>query len=140
MGSNRYIDHLREIALFRACNEKDLQRVARAVDEISVPQGRVLTQQGEGGREAFVIVEGSARVEIDGQLVATLEAGQQFGELSLLDGGPRTATVTADTEMTVLVISRPAFASLLDEVPGLARRIMASMAATIRQLELGMVH
>ena len=135
MSERNYLEHLAAIHLFSGCNKGDLQLIAKSVDEISVDAGRVLTTQGDFGREAFVIVEGTARVEIDGNEVATLGPGQQFGELALLDGGSRTATVTAVTPMELIVISQRAFLSLLDEVPGLSRRILASMAATIRELD-----
>ena len=135
MADPSYLDQLAAIRLFSGCNKTDLHRIAKSVDEISVDEGRVLTAQGDFGREAFVIVSGTARVDIDGTEVATLGPGQQFGELALLDGGPRTATVTALSPMELVVIDQRSFLSLLDEVPGLARRILASLASTIRELD-----
>lgn len=135
MSERSYLEHLAAIQLFSGCNKADLQLIAKSVDEISVEPGRVLTKQGDFGREAFVVVDGSVCVQIDGAEIATLKAGQQFGELALLDGGVRTATVTATTDTTLLVIDQRSFLSLLDEVPGLARRILASLAATIRELD-----
>lgn len=135
MSYRSYLEHLAAIQLFSGCNKADLQLIAKSVDEISVDTGRVLTKQGDFGREAFVLVEGSVQVEIDGTEVAQLGPGQQFGELALLDGGVRTATVTATSPSTLIVIDQRSFHSLLDEVPGLARRILASLAATIRDLD-----
>jgi CRP-like cAMP-binding protein len=91
--------------------------------------------QGQPGREAFVIVDGRATVRIGDTDVAELGPGDHVGELALLDGGTRTATVTAATDMTVLVISQRAFFGLLDEVPGLARKILASIAGMVRELD-----
>jgi len=132
---SRYLDHLSGIRLFSACTKRDLQKIARATDEIEVEPGRELTVQGEPGHECFVIVDGTASVVIGDRHVAELGPGDHFGELALLDGGPRTATVVALTPMHVLVISQRAFFSLVDEVPGLARKIMVTLAAQVRELD-----
>ena len=71
----------------------------------------------------------------NGRKVATFGPGDHFGELALLDGGPRTATIVADTPMRVLVIGQREFAGVLDEVPGLAHKVLASLASTIRELD-----
>jgi CRP-like cAMP-binding protein len=92
-------------------------------------------EQGQPGREAFVIVDGRATVKVGDIEVATVGPGDHVGELALLDGGPRTATVTAATDMTVLVISQRAFFALLDDVPGLARKILGSLASMVRELD-----
>ena len=113
-----YLDHLRNVPLFSSCTKKELQTIARATDEITVPAGHELTDQGQIGREAFVIVDGSATVKRNGKKVATLGPGAVVGELSLLDHGPRTATVTTDTDTTVLVIEQRHFMAVLDDVPG----------------------
>lgn len=109
--------------------------MAKASDELSVPAGRQLCEQGEVGREAFVIVAGTAEVRRNGRKVATLGAGDSFGELALLDHGPRTATVTAATDLTVLVIGAREFAALVDAVPPIAHKLMRSLAARIRDLD-----
>ena len=110
MASKRaYLDHLRNVPLFNSCSNKELQTIARATDELTVPAGHVLTDQGQMGREAFVIVDGSATVKRNGKKVATLGPGSVVGELSLLDHGPRTATVTTDSDTTVLVIEQRHF-------------------------------
>lgn len=135
MAASGYLEHLATIRLFSSCSQRDLTKIARATDELTVPAGRVLVEQGGSGREAFVIVSGEASVSINGNKVVTLGAGKHFGELALLDGGPRTATVTALTDLTVLVIHQRAFLSLIDEVPGLARKIMTSLAGMVRELD-----
>lgn len=135
MPSTDYLDHLSQIRLFSSCNAKELAKIARASDELSLPAGKTLTTQGQTGREAFVIVDGGASVEVGGVEVAHLGPGDHVGELALLDGGPRTATVTATSDMTVLVISQRAFFGLLDEVPGLARKILSSLAGMVRELD-----
>jgi CRP/FNR family cyclic AMP-dependent transcriptional regulator len=134
-GKRAYLDHLRNVSLFSSCSTRDLEKIARATDELTVPEGYVLTDQGKTGREAFVIMNGSATVRRNGKKVATLGPGSVVGELSLLDHGPRTATVTADSEATVLVIDQRHFLGVLDEVPALAHKLMASLASRIRDLD-----
>ncbi len=133
--SDKYLDHLSGIRLFSSLSRKELGKVAKAVDELSLPEGKELVTQGAPGRECFVIVEGQASVRIDGAEVASLGPGDQFGELALLDGGPRTATVVATSPMQVLVIGQREFASVIDDVPELARKLLESLAARIRELD-----
>jgi CRP/FNR family transcriptional regulator, cyclic AMP receptor protein len=130
-----YLDHLAAVPLFAACSRKELQTIARASDELSIPEGKVLAEQGEIGRECFVILEGSASVKRNGRKVATLGPGSYTGELSLLDKGPRTATVTAETPMTVLVLGPREFSSVLEQVPGLAHKLLATLASRVRDLD-----
>lgn len=135
MARNSYLEYLAEIPLFAPFSKRELQKIVRASDEISVEAGRVIVEQGTTGHECFVILEGSASVRRSGRKIATLETGSQFGELALLDGGPRTATVTAETDMSLLVLGQREFAAVLDEVPGLAQKILASLAQRLRELD-----
>ena len=135
MARYAYLDHLAQVPLFAACTKKELQAVARASDEISLPAGKVLCEQGSVGREAFVIVDGEATVQRNGRKVATLGPGDCVGELALLDHGPRTATVTAGTALTVLVLGAREFAGIIDEVPSISHKLMKALAARIRELD-----
>jgi CRP-like cAMP-binding protein len=136
MASKRaYLDHLRNVPLFSSCSNKELQTIARAADEITLPAGHVLTDQGQTGREAFVIVTGEATVRRNGKKVANLGPGAVVGELSLLDHGPRTATVTTDTETTVLVIDQRHFLAVLDDVPSLSHKLLATLAGRVREFD-----
>jgi CRP/FNR family cyclic AMP-dependent transcriptional regulator len=130
-----YLEHLSKIALFSSLSAKDLQKIASATDEITVAAGHVITDQGQTGREAFVIMSGTATVRRNGKKVATLGPGAVVGELSLLDHGPRTATVTADGPTTLLVISQRNFAGVLDTVPALAHKLLANLAGKIREFD-----
>jgi CRP-like cAMP-binding protein len=134
-GKRAYLDHLRNVPLFSSCTTRDLQKIASAADEIQVPAGHVLVDQGQAGREAFVIVDGSATVRRNGKKVTTLGPGSVVGELSLLDHGPRTATVIADVDTTVLVVDQRHFLAVLDEVPALAHKLLASLATRIREFD-----
>jgi len=130
-----YLDHLKNVPLFSSCSTKELQTIAKATDELTVPPGHVLTDQGQMGREAFVIVDGSATVKRNGKKVATLGPGSVVGELSLLDHGPRTATVTADTDTTVLVIEQRYFLGVLEAVPSISRKLLAALAGRVREFD-----
>ena len=132
---------LRGVSLFSACSKRELSRIASLADQIEVPKGRVLTREGESGSEFFVIVEGQARV-IVGQRgrVSPLGPGASFGEMSLLDRGPRTATVEAETDMQLLVLDARSFSSLLAEVPSVARKVLAAMAARLRVADKEAIH
>lgn len=135
MARNSFVDHLAQVPLFSSMSKRDLQKVARASDEITAPAGKVLVEEGNRGREAFVILDGRAEVRRNDRKIATLGPGDHFGELALLDGGARTATVVAETDLQLLVIAQREFLGVLDEVPGLAHKVMASLAQTIRTLD-----
>lgn len=126
------IERLAEIRLFRGSTTKQLHDVAKLTTEIDAPRGAVLCQEGEVGRQCFVIREGEATVTIGGDEVATIGPGGVFGELSLLDGEPRVATVTAATDMHLIVLSRPEFHELLAASPAVSRRIIEALGARLR--------
>jgi len=129
------VAHLEGVALFRDCTSRELERIAAAGDEIVVPTGRVLVDQGQTGREAFVILAGTATAVRSGHTIATLGPGDIVGELSLLDHGPRTATVTCDTECRLFVLDQRHFRGVLESVPSLSVRLLAALSARIRDLD-----
>ncbi len=112
--------------------------MARATDELDIPAGRTLCEQGSIGREAFVIVEGTAEVRRNKKKVATLGPGACVGELALLDHGPRTATVIAATDLKVLVIGAREFSAIVDDVPPIAHKLLKALAARVRDLDTKM--
>ena len=132
---SKHLEHLAEIPLFSALSKKDLQRIAKASNEVSRDAGTVLVDQGDAGREAFVIIEGTATVKRNNRKIATLGPGDAIGEMSLLDHGPRTATVSADTPITMLVLSAREFGGVLEEVPSLAHKLLGALAARVRELD-----
>jgi CRP-like cAMP-binding protein len=109
-------------------------------DEVDVPAGRCLMAQGDRGVEMFVIVSGQVRVERDGTRINTLGPGEFFGEIALLDGGPRTATVTADEPTRLLVLTHREFHSLMEEFPHVAAEVLNALAHRIRRLEPDQPH
>lgn len=135
MPRQSHLDHLASVSLFSTCTKKELQAVARAGDQLVLPAGKVLCEQGTLGREAFVIIAGSAEVRRNDKKVATVGPGTCVGELALLDHGPRTATVIAESEVTALVIGVREFASIIDEVPSIAHKLLKALATRIRDLD-----
>jgi CRP/FNR family transcriptional regulator, cyclic AMP receptor protein len=128
------------VALFSPCAKHELKRIAALVDEIEAPKGKTLAREGEPGVEFFVVVKGTATATRRGRKVATIGPGSFFGELALLDQGPRAATVTADSDMQLLVLTSRAFSSLLDDVPSVSRRILRGMAERLRSSERTPTH
>ena len=123
---------LSKIWLFSTSSTKELRTIRRALEEVTVPAGRMLCEQGTIGREFFLIVTGQASVRRNNRKVATLGPGQYFGELALLDRRPRSASVISDTEMTLLVLGQREFNAVLDTVPALSRKLLAAMATRLR--------
>jgi CRP-like cAMP-binding protein len=104
MAKSKPLD-LKSIWLFSNCNGAELRQLRSSLDEVRVPRGKVLVEEGKVGREFFLIVEGSAAVTRHGRKVATLQPSSYFGELSLLDRQPRSASVTCTTDMMLLVLA-----------------------------------
>ena len=129
---NEKVERLRRLPLFAACTDDELAVVDRNVDELRVETGHVLIRAGEVGREFFVIVEGTAAVRIDGQLVARLGPGEFAGELALLDRRCRTATVVAETPVVMMVGGPREFAELLAGAPNMTRKLLTGLAGRLR--------
>ena len=102
---------------------------------MAVDAGAVIVEEGAVGEHFYLIASGEASVTRGGQSLATLASGQYFGELSLLDGGPRNASVTAVTAMLLLKLGRPEFAAVLDSWPGVAHKLLEQMAKRLRNAD-----
>jgi CRP-like cAMP-binding protein len=127
------LEHLAAIPLFRACTDKQLKQVRGMLDEVTVPAGKVLVKEGSTGYECFIIVSGHAEVSIGDEVISRFSEGEYFGELALLDKRPRSATVTATTDCTVMVLSQREFAKALDTVPGLTAKVLENLAIRLRE-------
>ena len=132
MAISDMVEHLGSVPIFEGCSKKDLQTIARQVREISHDAGYVIATEGDPGAGLFVIADGEADVTIGGKKVNHLEAGDFFGEMALLDGGPRTATVTATTPITLYALTEWVFRGLLAEHPSIAMRTLETMASRLR--------
>ena len=134
------IDDLKKVPLFSALNRRHLDVIARHADEVKRNAGTVLARQGARGLEFLLIVEGSARVEKDGKVIAHLGPGDFFGEMSLIDGKPRSATVVADAPVLLLVVDVRSFGRLLETVPGLSNKVMATLCERLRAADETLTH
>ena len=128
MKKNPKIDALRRVPLFEHCSTRELSKIAKTVDEVDLPEGRTLTHEGLYGKEFVVLAEGIADVEQDGEVVNTLGPGDFFGEISLVTGMPRTATVTTRSPARLLVLNGHSFRSLLATAPLIRRRVVSAAA------------
>lgn len=129
------LDQLARVRLFSACSKKELATIGRASDEVVLPAGHVICEEGKAGHEFFLVLDGQVAVKRKGRKVASLGPGSHFGELALLHRGPRNASVVADTPVTVLVLGQREFSGVLDEIPGLAHKMLTSMAARLAELD-----
>ncbi len=132
MGVAKVAEQLARVPIFSGCSAKELQIVARASKEISHKAGVVIAREGDPGIGLFMILDGSARVSIGGRPKSRLGPGDFFGEIALLDGGPRTATVTALTDIRLVGITEWVFRGLLQEHPSIALKTLQAVAARLR--------
>jgi CRP-like cAMP-binding protein len=129
------LQHLRNVPLFSSCSNKELERIAKAADEVNAKAGTLIVDQGQTGREAYILLKGVAVVRRNGKKVTSLSEGSVIGELSLLDHGPRTASVSAETDCTLLVISQRNLYGVIDKVPSVAHKLLSALATRIRDLD-----
>lgn len=121
-----WIEPLRAVGLFEECSDHQLAEIDGLMTEVTVPAGTTVVHEGYRGLEFFIIRDGTATVTRGGQPVARLGAGEFFGEFALLERVPRTASVTAVTDMQVWVLNRREFFALLDSVPSVDGRVRRS--------------
>lgn len=115
---------LADIEFFVGFNSDEARRVAELCEEVRYTAGSVVVDQGDPGTDCYVVVAGSASVYVNGEYVATVGPGTMIGEMALLDHRPRTATVVADSELTLLRFDSVAFSKMLDEMPKASERVM----------------
>ncbi|MEW6060065.1 MAG: cyclic nucleotide-binding domain-containing protein [Actinomycetota bacterium] len=128
---------LAQVPLFSQLSPRYLKRLADSTREVRFAEGTSVVREGERGDSFYVIVEGEAKVlDQTGNIVNRLLPGDFFGEISLLDGGARTATVVCETPMTMLELKRSAFRRVLEEEPRVAVKLLEHGAAMLRRLEL----
>lgn len=128
---------LKSVPLFSACDDKQLAFIATQVDEVDFESGRDLCREGGSGGEFFVILSGTAEVRRQGRHLGELKAGDFFGEIALLDGGPRTASVTAVSPMKCLVLSRGQFHNVIRQNALIAVSVLETLGARLRTLLVG---
>ena len=127
-GSDAKVDALKKAPLFDGLSRKELEELARLADDLEVPTGKVLTRQGDTGREFFVLMEGQVEVVRDGEVLGTSSAGDFIGEISILEDMPRTATVTAKTPVRLFVLTAQSFRSFVEQQPDVENKVLRTLA------------
>jgi CRP/FNR family transcriptional regulator, cyclic AMP receptor protein len=136
LRKNAKIELIKKVPLFRHCTRKELEEIAGIADELDLKEGAMLTREGKSGREFFVIVEGYADVIMRDSWVNSVGRGDFLGEISLVTGHPRTASVKASSPMRVLVITHRDFSRLLEHSPEIQGKILRSMAERLATASL----
>jgi CRP/FNR family transcriptional regulator, cyclic AMP receptor protein len=137
LGRDHKVDLLRTVPLFSACSRRELRRIAAIADEIDVDEGKVLARQGDPGRELFILLEGTVKVERYGEQVNALGPGDFVGESALILGKARNATITTTSPVRVLVITDNSFRRLLREDPKISTKVLETAAARMPPDESG---
>jgi CRP-like cAMP-binding protein len=125
---------LKGVPWFNACTEEQLAEVARLAEHLAIGAGEVILREGRLGRELFVILEGTATVTRDGRVVNVLGSGDHFGELAAIEAAPRSATVTATTDLQVLIIGPREF-DAMTEIPGFRNALLAGLVRRLREAD-----
>jgi CRP/FNR family transcriptional regulator, cyclic AMP receptor protein len=128
LGKDGKVELIKKVPLFSKLSKKGLEEVAHIADELDLPQGKVMASEGDRGREFFVLLEGEADVTKGEKSINTMNAGDFFGEIALVTKMPRTASVTATTDVRVLVITERDFGSLLKHSSEVSRGVAEALA------------
>jgi len=140
MARDEKLELLHTIPLFARLDRHHLERLGILTEEVDVPAGKVLIRQGDAGDDLMVIVSGQVGVERNGARINQLGPGDFFGEIALIERGPRTATVTAEAPTRLLVVNHRDFHSLMEEFPAVAAQVLLALGQRIRLLEPSAVH
>jgi CRP/FNR family transcriptional regulator, cyclic AMP receptor protein len=132
---DKKLELLARVPLFSGLGKGSLAQIAKLADEIDLPAGKQLLQQGDHPHEFFLIVDGSVRIDRDGAQINTLGPGDFLGEIALLDGGQRSATATAVTPVNLLILGQREFNTLLNDYPDIRTSVLTALARRVRRLE-----
>ncbi len=131
LGKDGKVELIKKVPLFSKLSKKELEAVAHIADELDLPKGKVMAEEGDRGREFFVLLEGEADVTKGDKSINTMHEGDFFGEIALVTQMPRTASVTATTDVRVLVITERDFGALLKHSPEVGRGVAEALAERI---------
>jgi CRP-like cAMP-binding protein len=126
---------LASVPLFEGLTKRQLKKVAEAAEVVDYMAGHSIVKEGDIGDSFFVVLVGQAKVSVKGRTVNRSLPGDHFGEISLLDGGPRTASVISETPMTMLMMTRSNFLDVLNDDPQISIALMESLARMIRRVD-----
>ena len=134
------LELLKRVPLLSGLGRREIEEVGRLAEEVDVPAGQVLMREGDIGREFYVLVRGSVGIERAGARIRTMKDGDFFGEIALLDEGPRSATATTEADSKLLVLGHREFHSLMDRFPAIRTCVLEALAKRIRHLEPDAAH
>ena len=137
LHKNAKIELIRRVPLFSRCTKRELAALAAEADELTVPEGRTLARQGASGREFIVIVDGSAEVTKGGRPINRLGKGDFLGEIALVAGVPRTATVVTTSKTRLLVLTDRAFGRVVKEMPSVQGSVLKALSERLEADALG---
>ena len=140
MASKTPVDMLSQVDLFSVLSKKEINKIHDAGKEVSFPQGRTIVSEGENGVGFHLILKGKAKVTVNDRLRTTLGPGDYFGEMAIIDRGTRSATVTAETEVTTLSIASWDFMPVLSENFEMCRKILVELSRRLRGAEKSLTH
>ena len=129
------LELLERVPLFAGVAREELEAIARVADEIDVRAGTALTHEGRQEGYFFIIASGTVRIERGGRVINTIGAGDFLGEIALLDGGPRTASATAETACRLLSLTHERFYDLLDTSPSVRAAILEAVGRRMRAID-----
>ena len=135
MRKNDHVAALKAVPLFAGLSDRELKSIGQSLKEELYSPGQAMVTEGTSGGPFFLIIEGRAKVVIGGRTRRTLHPGSYFGEMSLLDKGPRSATIVADTHIKALTIRSWDFLALLEENWSLTRKILSELTQRVRALD-----
>lgn len=132
---NDRVEKLRSVPLFHGLSRRQVSQIVKLGRELEFLAGEPIVEVGLRARDFYLILSGRAKLRVPGRRIRSLGPGDYFGEISVLDGGPRTATVTAETRLWALRLDRSKFVPLLDRHGSIARKILVEMCARLRSAE-----
>jgi len=132
LHKNAKIELIKRVPLFSHCTKRELAAVAAEADELVLPTGSALTTQGARGSEFVVIVDGTADVKKNGRRINQLRSGDFLGEIALISGAPRTATVTTTSETRILVVTERGFKRLTREMPSIHASVVRALSERLQ--------
>jgi CRP-like cAMP-binding protein len=127
------LELLKQVPLFAACSKRELGEISTLADELSLPAGTTLIEEGRPGHEFFLLLDGEVDVHAKGRKATRLGDGSFFGEMALVSSKPRNATVTATSPVRVLVVHEQAFRRLLNDSPTIQLKVLQTLADRVAE-------
>ena len=132
---SKEVELLRSVPIFAECSDRELSSIAKSLKEVHFPKGKEICKEGETGVGLHIVMEGDTKVIVGGRTRRKMGPGAFFGEIALLDGGPRTATVVAESDVATLSLPVWAFRSTLKAHPALALKMLDEVCRRVRTSE-----